>query len=714
MMKRPIPRIHEVGGRQFRAPVAQTFSRLTSLSIPSVLSGRVFRAGMLSIALLVFAAPAWASGSRRAWPAWRCSYTMPQTGWRWIEERFGPDHVFSITDEQGRMFTLTVKRMPAGAHFHNRFLKEFEEDQLRDWKAFRVVSRKLTFRGVPAYEITLWLTEDDRPCVARVFAHDGFFYQVILVAADGEMASVSDIDQIAEGFSLLSPPAREQPDIASAYDSARRREWLLLGVWALGVLGVVVAAVFKRRRQRTIPSRFARGVSLLLLAVFALAYVAAVWALMACGDPYHEGHSPGTWWVRLAFAVVLPTAVFVIQHLRPSWPPWRSVDLLLLCAPYLFLFRAQDPAGGAQALGYGGLYAVSVYFFVRLLTAAFRLVRPGPKPARAANAVPWALAALVLFHVIAICELSPEDSCRSVMISGRHILKTGNLPYGHWESGQTPYGPVCYLTYVPAIASWPDGDTAVKVMMVLLDVASVLLVFAVGRSLAGKRAGALAAMLFAASPYVLGDITAGCHVTSHVVAVPFVLLALLLVRWPAAAGASLILGAATMYYPAFALPLWLGYYVRAGRRQALQFVGGTAAAVMIVLAVTFFLTQPPGPEQDRLSTLFQGTWGVQEGSAPGQTGFGPDSIWGQFSWAQPLKKPVFIAYLVFCAALPFLPLRNGRYSLVSLTGAVFVGTQLWKSHTPGLYVNWYLPLLILALVCRDRGDQEPAALPAPA
>ena len=59
------------------------------------------------------------------------------------------------------------------------------------------------------------------------------------------------------------------------------------------------------------------------------------------------------------------------------------------------------------------------------------------------------------------------------------------------------------------------------------------------------------------------------------------------------------------------------------------------------------------------------------------------------------------------------PLRKNLEHLLSHSAAVIVGTQFWYPHLGGVYILWYLPLLLL-IVFRPRLAHLPMPIGAPA
>ena len=156
-------------------------------------------------------------------------------------------------------------------------------------------------------------------------------------------------------------------------------------------------------------------------------------------------------------------------------------------------------------------------------------------------------------------------------------------------------------------------------------------------------------------------------------------------RRPAASGVLLAAGATTMFYPAFAFPLWWQWFRQRG--QAWPFVFGFAGLSLAMLALVFL-------GESSLRLFFDSTLLNQEGSGGyGSSHFG---FWGQFQSLAFLKRPVLVLYLGSCLLLGLWPRRLDLRGFLYLTAAVVLGTQLWKTHAGGTYMGWFVPFLVLA------------------
>jgi hypothetical protein len=154
-------------------------------------------------------------------------------------------------------------------------------------------------------------------------------------------------------------------------------------------------------------------------------------------------------------------------------------------------------------------------------------------------------------------------------------------------------------------------------------------------------------------------------------------------RRPLAAGVLLGLAAGMIYYPLFLLPLWCGFY---WRRGAIRF-GFGAALSLALLALSLALT---APNAEAFTAQVQQMFGWRNPWEVVPTGF-----WQYYD--EVFRLPVAAAFAALCAGLALWPAQKNFGTLLSCSAAVMLGTQFWHAHLGGLYMTWYLPLLILTI-----------------
>ena len=222
--------------------------------------------------------------------------------------------------------------------------------------------------------------------------------------------------------------------------------------------------------------------------------------------------------------------------------------------------------------------------------------------------------------------------------------------------------------------------TVAKTMAIVSHLAIVLGVVVIGyRHFDNIRMGIGAATMYLMLPYTAQMTGASLHV------LPAALLvwAVVFYRKPLVAGMFIGLATGVVYYPMFLLPLWVSFYWQRGRAR---FVGGVS--LMLALAV-FPLIFISGSAEDFLGHVRQmfGMWRpVMEGL---------DGIW---AYCDPwYRLPVLAAFVVLSFSFAVWPPQKNLGTLISCSAAVMLASQFWHGHGGGVYVAWYLPLMLLTI-----------------
>jgi hypothetical protein len=146
----------------------------------------------------------------------------------------------------------------------------------------------------------------------------------------------------------------------------------------------------------------------------------------------------------------------------------------------------------------------------------------------------------------------------------------------------------------------------------------------------------------------------------------------------------------TKFAPLALGPLFATYGATASgslRRYAKVIVPFTIAFAITTLVVCFQALQDPG-----LSTFWHRTIGEQGGRDS------PFSVWGQdhsLGWLQAVVKAAVVGLAVLVA---FRPRRRDHVTVAALGAAVVIGMELTVDHWFYLYIPWFLPFLLIALL----------------
>ncbi len=416
---------------------------------------------------------------------------------------------------------------------------------------------------------------------------------------------------------------------------------------------------------------------------------------MARGYPGAFGRKvnhPGIW-IALSVLFVLPFAR----------PPLRLLHLDLAVLLAFSISYALFGAGNIEA-SVPTAFPLLAYLLGRMLAAAFARSR-GRAPA---DRPPLRLTVSYGFLLIAIVFLAGFRIGLNVTTSnvidvgysgviGADRLLDGQPLYGTFPPGNRrgdTYGPVTYYAYVPFVAAMPwsghwDDLPAAHGAAIVFDLACLALMFLVGRRVRGPGLGLLLAYAWASYPFTL--LVANSNANDALVAA-LVLLVLLVIARPARRGAALAAAGLTKFAPLALGPLAATYRggSRAGewgtaalRRPAAVTAGAAVVAGAVLMAPVLLQTSP--------ATFVERTLGFQNGRDA------PFSIWGLYDLTT-LGGVVTVLGAVLAVALAFVPRRRDVVVVAALAAAVLIGLQLGLTYWFYLYLVWFFPLVMLALL----------------
>jgi hypothetical protein len=265
-------------------------------------------------------------------------------------------------------------------------------------------------------------------------------------------------------------------------------------------------------------------------------------------------------------------------------------------------------------------------------------------------------------------------------VIGADRLADGDKLWGAFpkdnEHGDT-YGPVTYAAYVPfeQVLPWSgrwDDLPAAHAAAVTFDLLCLGLLFLIGR----RMLGLALAYAWAANPFTLYALD--CNVNDGLVAA-LVLAAIAAASSPAGRGAFIALAGMAKFAPLALAPLFATY-----TRGAVRFVlGGALALVPCLLLVLGY---------GGLHEFYDRTMGFQASRGS------PFSIWGLYGGLGLLQGAVAVAALALAVVVAFVPRRRDPAAVAALGAAVLIALQLALDHWFYLYLVWFLPLALVALL----------------
>jgi hypothetical protein len=394
----------------------------------------------------------------------------------------------------------------------------------------------------------------------------------------------------------------------------------------------------------------------------------------------YEYSMNATTWVYLSSLLT----VGIYFKFRRFWSV-RNLDLVALIAFAPGLLLVSHNMG---RFGFLWLFSVGGFFLVRLLLDTIMVRRPLLEPNLSADGLTFAGVALLLFLVTNVVTAEGPLAAASVAERLTEPAKTTNV-----KSLQTHQGPGYPLFYVLGtiptkfLVSQREGDPGLysrslvleataRAAVILAQIATLIGLILIGyQHFDNLVTGIAAAALYLLLPYT-AQYTG--HV-DHVVPAALLVWAVYAYRKPLISGMLLGLVSGVIYYPLFLLPLWIGFYWQRGLvRFLIGLLSVLILVVLVVLAVHLSGNFEPFAQQFRA-----------------MTGRNPDGFW-QFH--EPAYRiPVLAAFVVMCASMALWPAQKNLGTLLACSAAVMLGTQFWHAPNGGIYMAWYLPLLLLTV-----------------
>jgi hypothetical protein len=406
------------------------------------------------------------------------------------------------------------------------------------------------------------------------------------------------------------------------------------------------------------------------------------------------------------FSLILTVALF-FRFTRPV--SLRNLDLLtlfLMVPGFLLLQEAHGLAAAAAPLpdaerlpledratrelvvAYAWLIAGTGYWFGRAIVDLALIRRPPISANLNPSGLGW-LGLAMFFCLTAVAvrrtpdSTEPQVGTRPVAIT--QVQKGVTTAVEQAQSGG-PASP-------DDIRFWVE-----RCLAMICHLAVVLALLLIGlRHFGDATSGMAAGTLYLLLPYTAFHI-GQLH---HVWPTAFVLWGVFCYRRPVVSGWLLGLAAGSAVIPLLLFPLWFGFYSRRGAgRFGMSFLAAAAVSVGITSLILWWDGRFGGSLTAALNLAEWQPWKqpITEG------------IWKGVPGAY--RLPVFVLFVGFVATITVWPAPKNLSHLIALSAAVLMGVQFWHADRGGVYVLWYLPLVLLMVFRPNLSSHEPP-VPAP-
>ena len=359
-----------------------------------------------------------------------------------------------------------------------------------------------------------------------------------------------------------------------------------------------------------------------------------------------------------------------------------------------------------QRWGYCWLFIIGGALAIRFLIDPNLLRRPFLEPNLSIGGLVFLGCALMAFLFANIIASQPTTEDLIAMQNAIKVLQRE-------ASGENDTallakrGPgMALFSWLPIIPSFKNGDEILNADTTMSADMSRYIIAAKSLAIGGQSLIVLGLILFCFYHYNSFNVGVGTatvylmlpytalftgHVL-HVLPAALIIWALVSIRRPLVSGVLVGLATGVSYYPIFLLPLWASFYWERGKRR---FVTGFLVAIGISIGSLVFTSVDPDAFLNQLQTMF-GFW------RPLMDGL--EGIWA-LGWNQWWRLPIMVTFVLLCFSFAAWPFEKNIGTLVSYTAVVMILVQFWHGFGGGLYMAWYLPLVLLTVFRPNLGGR---------
>ena len=330
-----------------------------------------------------------------------------------------------------------------------------------------------------------------------------------------------------------------------------------------------------------------------------------------------------------------------------------------------------------QYYGFMWLFAIEFMILIRLLLDSLMTRRPQLHPNLTTGGLYFISISLFVFIMANVVTSTPRNFVEQGPEVGAGYALMHKLPRIATQpmAVEAKTKPAVDAPMDPSTKRW---TMVAKILAIAAHLAIVTGIILVGRRHFGNlRAGVGAATMYLLLPYT-------AQMTGRVdCALPAAMLlwAILTYRKPLFSGIFFGIAAGLAYFPLFLLPLWVSFYWQRGLRR---FVIGVAATLTVLLLLLSL---------DGSASMFGNIQRMFGLMLPHDN---PQGIWG-LGWNPHYRIPVFVGFIILSVFFATWPSPKNLGSLISSSGALMVAAQFCHGHGGGLFIAWFLPLMLLTI-----------------
>jgi hypothetical protein len=196
-----------------------------------------------------------AKDAMKEFPEYKCRLTLPNETWSWDDNEKKPNLIAIARSEDGLILIFGVYPQKDGYAICDKFISGFENGQLDNPGVSKTAGQKLTYCGVPCYQLDTYLSEEKMHSMNRVFNAHGYSYLLALMYPEGYKDTKLILEQKFECFTFTSKPSVKLRPENTAYEQGRRIGQITYRVmiWTIIIYAIYAIArrLFRKNHKKT-------------------------------------------------------------------------------------------------------------------------------------------------------------------------------------------------------------------------------------------------------------------------------------------------------------------------------------------------------------------------------------------------------------------------------------------------------------------------------
>lgn len=198
----------------------------------------------------IFVSAVYSEDQTKSFPKYYCRLTLPDETWSWDDSDKTPNVLAVARSENGLILLFGAYPLKSDQTISDKFIAGIEQGQLQRPGVSKTGSRKLTYCGVPSYQLETFISEINTHSIKRFFNGHGYSYFLGIMYSGDYTGQTSTLEQMFDCFTFTSPPVVKIRPETTDYEIGRWIGNITGNVIILVVLGYAVFVIVRKLRRK--------------------------------------------------------------------------------------------------------------------------------------------------------------------------------------------------------------------------------------------------------------------------------------------------------------------------------------------------------------------------------------------------------------------------------------------------------------------------------